>query len=292
MSDFPLAIITDEVSQDLKTIVRFAKNFDLSGIEIRSLYGKAFKDLTTDDVREIGKTLKGDGLKIAGCASPVFKCHLDRPEEITQHLEIFKHSVEKAMAWDCDLIRVFTFLRRSNPSTLEDLKEAASHFSKLQEAVKGTKIRIGIENEFTTLVGNGEETRDFMKMVEAPNIGVVWDPCNVVFMPGTGDPVSHDWPLIADRVIHVHVKDARRENGKPPEHCVELGTGIVDFPTQLRDLKKRGYRGWISMETHWRTKALSAEVQHLPAGNVFSADAEPASRICMKHLRDMLEKIE
>ncbi len=285
---FRLAVISDEVSQEIVRVIAFAQEFRLDGIEVRSLFGRAFKDLTPADAREIGSRLGDAGLRVAGCASPVFKCDIDKPAEVAAHLDIFKRAVEKAVAWDCDLVRVFTFFRKNTPSTPRDIQNAASYFPRLLEVVKGTKVRIGVENEYTTIVGNGAETRDFLKHVDSSAVGVVWDPCNVVFMPGSGDPVAVDYPMVAERVIHVHAKDARRENGKPPEHCSELGKGDVALRNQITELKRRNFKGWLSLETHWRAKPLSAEAQHLPGGHVFSADAEPSTRICMKHLLEML----
>jgi sugar phosphate isomerase/epimerase len=287
---FPLAVISDEVSQDIVRVVSFAKEFELDGIEVRSLFGRAFKDLTKEDVRHIRSRFSDNGIKVAGCATPVFKCNIDNAQEIAEHIDIFKRSVEKAVEWDCDLLRVFTFLRKSTPSTEKELDAAASHFPKLLEAIKGTNLRIGIENEYSTIVGNGAEMSHFLKAVNSPKLGVVWDPCNVVFMPDTGNPVEKDYPLLADQVIHFHVKDAARK-GHVAEHCVEVGKGEIDFSTQLKELKQRGYKGWVSLETHWRKKELSKEAAHLPAGHAFSADAEPASRICMTNLIQMIERL-
>ena len=285
---FPLAIISDEVSQDLQRVIAFAREFKLDGIEVRSLLGRAFKDLTKADVREIGSGLNEAGLKIAGCASPVFKCDILQPAEVAKHMDLFKRSVESAVAWNCDLVRVFTFHRKNTPSTSDDLKRAAEHFPKLLDAIKGTNVRIGVENEYTTMVGNGQELVDFFKLVDSPHMGVVWDPCNVVFMPGKSDPIANDYPMVADRVIHVHVKDAKWQDGKPPEHCAELGKGAVNFPGLFSQLQQRKYSSWVSLETHWRSAALSAETQHLPAGHGFSANAEPASRVCMATLKKLL----
>ena len=122
-------------------------------------------------------------------------------------------------------------------------------------------------------------------MPQSPQFGVVWDPCNCIYLDGTNDPIRDDFPAIAGQVIHVHFKDAKRDGSKPALKCVELGKGSIDFPAHLRDLKARGYRGWIALETHWRSIPLNDEVQHLPAGYSFSANAEPASRICMAHLQ-------
>lgn len=289
---FPLAIISDEVSQDIERVLAFAREFQLDGIEVRSLFGRAFKDLTAEDARTIRSRFQDAGLRVAGCAAPVFKCDLDKPADAAAHLDIFKRAVEKAVDWDCDLVRVFTFHRLHTPSTPEEIRRAASHFPAMLDVVKGTRVRIGIENEYSTIVGNGAEMRDFLKLVSSPSVGIVWDPCNVLFMPGAGDPVTESYPLIAERVIHVHAKDARRENGKPPEHCSELGRGEVSFPKQIAELKRRGYKGWLSLETHWRAKALSAEAQHLPAGHGFSEGAESSSRLCMKTLVGMLGEVE
>lgn len=286
---FPLAVITDEVSQDLERVIAFARDFQLGGVEVRSLFGRAFKDLTKADIRKIKTRFEETGLKVVGCAAPVFKCDIDRGTEIREHLDIFKRTIDIALEWNCDLIRVFTFLRKENPSATDNIRRAADHFPKLLEAIRGTHLRIGVENESTTIVGTGAESKAFFDHVQSPLVGLVWDPCNVMFIPGTGDPVNQDYPLIADRVIHFHVKDARREKGKAPGFCVELGKGEIDYRKQLEKLKAHGYRGRVSLETHWRAQALSAEVAHLPAGDAFSANAEPASRICMENLLKLLE---
>jgi L-ribulose-5-phosphate 3-epimerase len=289
---FPVAIITDEVSQELPDVVKFAKDFQLDGIEVRSLFGKAFKDFTKADTKEIRSQILDAGFKIVGCASPVFKCSIDQPSEISLHLDIFKRSVEMAYEWDCKMVRVFTFLRKSTPSTERDLEAAASHFKPLLDAVKGTDITIGVENEYSCMVGNGWEGKKFMDLVNSPSAGIVWDPCNVLFMPGSGKPVQDDFPLVADRTIHFHVKDAQRKNGNTPEHCIEVGAGELDFPAQLAALKNGGFRGYVSLETHWRKVQMSKEEAHLPAGYAFSKGGDETSRICMTNLLKMMEKIE
>lgn len=287
-----LGILTDEVSQELDDVIRFAQEFKLDGIEVRSLFGRAFKDLTKDDLTRIAKAAKDNGFAIAGAASPVFKCNLDSDSEIADHIELFKRSVEAAQTLGTDIVRVFAFLRRSHPSTSDDLKRAASHFPKLLDIVRGTGIKVGLENESSCIVATGPETKEFLShLPQDPQLTVVWDPCNVLYVSGKNDPVHDDFPIVADRVGHVHFKDAKRSgNGEPAPTCLELGTGSVDFPGQLKALKSRGYNGWITLETHWRVVPLDAETQHLPAGYGFSANAEPASRICMQHLQRWVDE--
>lgn len=284
-----LSILTDEVSQDLTDVLRFAKDLQLEGIELRSLNGKAFKDLTPSEVKEVRTRCDDAGLKISGAATPVFKCDLDSPEQIAEHVELFKRSVDAALTLGCEVVRVFTFLRRTHPANSGDLKRAASHFPKLLELVRGTSAIVGVENEASCIVATGGETREFLShLPRDPQLGVVWDPCNVIYLDDVGDPVHDEYPKIADRVIHVHIKDAKREGKKAAPECLEVGTGEIDFPAQFAALKERGYDGWVTLETHWRSVRLDAESQHLPAGYAFSANAEPASRICMAHLKKLV----
>jgi sugar phosphate isomerase/epimerase len=281
-----LAILTDEVSQDLSTILRFAKDFSLDGIELRSVGGKAFRDLSPGEISEIAARCRDAGLTVCGCATPVFKCPVDSKPDIAEHVDLFRRSLDAAHTLNAGIVRVFTFLRRDKLTADDDLRRAADAFPALLDAARGSGIIVGVENEASCLVGHGREMAAFLAhLPENPQLGVVWDPCNVLYLEGDNDPVRDDFPLIASRVMHVHVKDAKRNGTQPAETCVELGAGQVDLPAQLSVLRERGYHDWITLETHWRTVPLDSESQHLPAGHAFSANAEPASRVCMEHLQ-------
>src|SRR3954470_21318155 len=94
-------ILSDEVSQDLPVIRAFVREFKLPGIELRSFSGRAFKDLTRDDVTLIADTARDEGWKIFGCSTPVFKCALDDAAAIREHREIFQRSLEAARSLAC-----------------------------------------------------------------------------------------------------------------------------------------------------------------------------------------------
>jgi sugar phosphate isomerase/epimerase len=48
----------------------------------------------------------------------------------------------------------------------------------------------------------------------------------------------------------MHCKDVVRNGDK--YEWMKMGAGIIDYVGQYRALKKDGYRGVISLETHWR----------------------------------------
>src|SRR5688500_2201148 len=102
--------ISDEVSQELALLRAFVREFKLPGIELRSFAGRAFRDLTREDVAAIGTAARDDGWTIFGCSTPVFKCDIDDAAAIKEHREIFKRSLDVARTLNSNLLRVFTFL--------------------------------------------------------------------------------------------------------------------------------------------------------------------------------------
>ena len=51
---------------------------------------------------------------------------------------------------------------------------------------------------------------------------------------------------LAPYIVHTHAKDGVRIDGQARE--VALGTGSVDFPLWMSELKKHGYRGFLTIE--------------------------------------------
>lgn len=293
MPTFPsdITIITDEISQDLPDIVRLVKDFKLPGIELRSMFGRAFKDLTKADIAEVKRVARGEGWKIFGCSSPVFKCDIDDAAAVRAHVEEFRRSLAVAQELDCDLVRVFTFLRRSPAENRTLLPRVAQHLGELREVAKGTRVRLGIENEHSCIVGTAEEAAALLALLPDPQFGVVWDPCNVLYVPGAPAEATTGFAAILPRLFHIHVKDARRVAPKPgalQAVATPVGLGDVGWRAHIAAIQRSGYRGLMSLETHWRVEALAEESLHLPAGYGFSKGGQEASRVCLHNLRELL----
>ncbi len=118
-------------------------------------------------------------------------------------------------------------------------------------------------------IETGRESADtlvsFLDTVNRPNIGVNFDPGNFIVY-GTDDP-GHALQVLGNRIEGVHAKDARRsarpgiDYGGP----AALGTGDVDLPGLLADLRNTGYCGPLLIECGSRdagldTVATAAEV--------------------------------
>lgn len=283
--------ITDEVSQEIADVVRVVKEFQLPGIELRSMFGRAFKDLTAADVAEVRRTAKAEGWKIYGCSSPVFKCEIDDDAAIKTHVDLFKRSVEIANELECDLIRVFTFLRRPPAENATLMPRVAELLQQLLPIARAGRVRIGIENEHSCVIGSGPEAMAVLALLPDPQFGIVWDPCNVLYVPGAPEKATTDFAKIRSRIFHIHAKDAARVSPKPgalQAVAMPVGLGDVGWRTHLPEIIGSGYDGMISLETHWRVEAIAEEILHLPAGYAFSKGGEEATRVCLHNLRALL----
>jgi len=285
---FKLSVITDEVSQDLESASKFAKDFNLEGVELRNVWGKPPQNLLEESNR-IKKILAKYELKVSAIASPFFKADLNNPKEYAKHLEILKRCIELAKNLETNIIRGFTFWRTG--SLEEHIDEIIEKFQKPLEIVESEDIILGIENEPATFVGNGRELHQFLNRVKSKNVKAVWDPGNVIFDPSGEVPYPDGYRYVRGEIVHVHIKDGIRkgEGGKP--EWVPFGEGEVDYRGQLKALKDDGYDGYLSLETHWRLKKIPKDLIIKPSGEVYSSLREESSRICMKNLKNMLREI-
>lgn len=283
-----LSVISDEVSQDPAVVARFVRDHGLAGFELRSMFGRAFKDLTARDVAEIRALAVGEGWRIHGCATPVFKCELDDAAAVKENMDVFRRSLDVARELQCGLVRVFTFLRRPGTVSNVAVERIALHLTALADLAASAGVRIGIENESSCRIGSGAELLRLSEVLVHPAAGWIWDPCNVLYVPGARGPATSGFSGFMGRIVHVHVKDAvRTPDGDSPARPTPVGEGDVGWRDHLGEIRRSGYAGLLSLETHWRRKELGKELLHLPAGDAFSAGGDEASRICMARLIDL-----
>ena len=278
--------ISDEVSQYPLVVAAFARRHGFAGIELRSMFGRSFRDLTRADVAEIARIMTDQGLQVLGCATPVFKCALADAAQRAEHVEIFRRSVEIAVALGAPLLRVVTFLRGARAPDDAELAQAAEHINQLL-ALCPAGLKIGVENEASCLMGTGAETERFLRNGADDRLTLIWDPCNVLYVPGFGGTATAGFPRIASRVGHVHVKDASRTTDGAEAR--KMGDGQTGWQSHFGEIDRSGYRGRFSLETHWRRRTLDSASLHLPGGFGFSDGGEAASEACCEAILEMLK---
>jgi L-ribulose-5-phosphate 3-epimerase len=259
---FALAAITDEFSPDLDTAVRAIADIGMTGVELRVVFGKNIIDLTDAELDRARGIVAARGLEIVSIASPLLKCVLpDSPDvdsRFQQDIFASRHTFEDqprlagrafeiAERTGARIIRVFSYWRTVRPEACFDRIVRALEDLAVQAAPHGRII--GLENEHACNIATAAETARVLAAVNHPNLKVVWDPANAYISGETPYPDGYR-RLPVDRIVHVHAKDCRVEGHHPIWGA--LGECGVDWKGQISALAEDGYKGYISLETHWQ----------------------------------------
>jgi L-ribulose-5-phosphate 3-epimerase len=275
-----LGVITDEISEDFEHALSACTELGIRDIELRSLWNTSIVDQTDDDLRRIERMIVDGGFNVCGIASPFLKCHVSGEGEAAgrthsastasrdEQWDVLARSLQVANRLDAPMVRAFSFWRVEDPTSVrEDL------LAVLQEATVRTKAAgklLGLENEYACNIATGEEAAWYLERIDDPTLGLIWDPGNIAAL-GV-QPTADDYGSIADRVLHVHVKDAvSLDLG---DGFTVIGDGVVGWDEQLRLLAAQGYDGVLSLETHFAldgdheagTRACAAALRELATG--------------------------
>jgi L-ribulose-5-phosphate 3-epimerase len=270
VNQFKLGIIADEVSQDFEQALAWLKGFGLHWVELRFLWNKYVVDLPPDDVKRAKDLLDKYQMKVSVVDSPYFKTLLPGTQsrfsdpktdplqsDFAKQDAILERAIARAKDFDADKIRIFAFLRISDPQSV--FERIAKELDRSAVVAKGAGIRLLLENEFTCNVATGRESAKMLEMVKSPAMGLNWDPGNA-YAAGELKPYPDGYDVIdKKRLWHLHLKDAAPAPKGQEANWRPIGGGEIDYVGQFRALLKDGYTGTMSLETHYLNAAKNKE---------------------------------
>jgi len=261
---FKLSVINDEIAADFGRAAEVAaQDFGLQLIELRALWGKNIMRLDAKEIAEARRILEKYKLRVSSIASPIFK--VDWPGAPTskfspkrdqfgadytfeQQDELLERGLELTRVFQVDRIRIFDFWRLDDPKPYraamdQKLIAAAAQAGKRQ-------VTLLLENEPSCNTATGAESQRTLNAVRSPNFKLNWDPGNAASRGEIAYPDGYSH-LPKNRIGYMHCKDVVHGAADKYE-WMKMGGGIIDYVGQYRALKKDGYRGVVSLETHWR----------------------------------------
>jgi sugar phosphate isomerase/epimerase len=269
VNEFKLGVITDEITQDFEHALAWANGFGLRWVEVRFLWNKYVTELSSEEVKKAKDLLAKHNLKVSVVDSPYFKTQLPGTEskfvngkpdplqsDFSQQNGILERAIARAKEFDTDKVRIFSFLRVSDPHTVFD--RVAKELERTAGVAQKDGIRLVLENEFSCNVATGEEGASMLEAVKSPALGLNWDPGNAYDAGETPFPNGYE-TLDKKRIWHMHLKDAA-PGAKPGEsQWMPIGSGKIDYVGQFRALIKNAYEGTMSLETHYLNAAKNKE---------------------------------
>ena len=254
------SVITDEISMDLGHALDVMKEYGCTGAEIRSAWGANIGDLTDEQTDEALRLLDKAGLEVCCLASPLFKCelvdvagqsvgntHQATARTAQEQMDLLKRLHKRANQFGTNMMRTFAYWRRGELTPQVEDAIAAGMADAIKYA-EDNGIVLLMENEHDCYLSTGAETARFLSRINSPALRACWDPGNGFF---AGErPFPEGYNAVRNFVAHVHVKDAELlASGK--YRFIVAGEGEVDFKGQFAALKADGYKGYVSIETHY-----------------------------------------
>jgi L-ribulose-5-phosphate 3-epimerase len=280
----PIGAITDEFSLEPTVALDAMAKLGMTIAELRLIGNRNVIDLTDDEIRALRGEVEKRGMRVLSIASPVLKCVLpDAPAlderfqqdvfgsayTIADQPRLAKRAMEIAEIAGAKFIRVFSYWRTIAPERCHDRIVSALRALADQAGERG--LVIGLENEHACNVATGAEAGRILASLDHPALKSIWDPANAFILGETPFPDGYS-KLPATRVAHVHAKDCVIKGHTPTWGA--LGEMDVDWRGQIAALKRDGYAGAISLETHWRGA---------------DGDRLKASIICGANLRELVK---
>lgn len=287
-SPFRVAVITDEITQDLGRALEIAsKDFGMDWVELRGLWNKNIMALDAKEIEEARQLLEKYHLRVTDIGSPLFKVdwpgaplssyspqrrdQYNADYTFDQQDEVLERTIELAHAFQTDRVRCFDYWRLNDPAPYraamdEKLVAAAGKYAK-------ANIILLLENEYECNTATSTEAVRTLNTVRAPNFMLNWDPGNAAMR---GDDVFPEGyaRIPFKRIGHVHVKDCVRKPDGSGFQWAAMGKGMIDWTGQFRALKNDGYHYATSLETHWHG----------------AGTPEASTRICWAAMKEELQK--
>ena len=175
---------------------------------------------------------------------------------IDEHLKL----VRWIKGFGCTHLKINTGQRRPEGTTTADLKQMAKTMNVLGRRISDEGLKFGVHAHLWTQLQDRKEIDQLMDLTDPNHVYLVLDTGHIN-MAGI-DPVELT-SVYANRIVEFHLKDCKPEDrgghkGPTPKRegyadkgkriFYELGKGGVDFPTILAVLRKKHWKGWLTVE--------------------------------------------
>jgi sugar phosphate isomerase/epimerase len=128
----------------------------------------------------------------------------------------------------------------------ESTKAAIAHIRELAKLAADSGVKLAVKPHVGQAIHNGETGLRLMNEVDAPALGLNFDPSHLFRANETPQEVASRW---GSRILASHFRDCPWREGSPGEPWQQIpGRGAVDIPSTLEALKDAGYAGPLNLE--------------------------------------------
>lgn len=237
----------------LEQVIAAARRYGYDGVELRLLDGEVIgADLPRDERARVRRLFNEAGLPIVAVDTSIRLASTDDPQATGRDLARF---LELAHDWRAPLLRVFGGPWPEGASADQAFARVARLVEQAVPAAERLGVAIALETHDT--FSSAKTVAEVLRRVPSPSFGALWDTHHPYRMDESPREVLS---VLDDRILLVHVKDARRRDDG--WELVLLGEGEVPVKQSVEALQRHGYDGWISVEWEkkWHPEIAEPEV--------------------------------
>lgn len=269
-----LTVITDEVGQDLEEVLRLIAPFQLTHVELRTIWNKNIVLFSDAELQRLKRVLDAHDLAVSVISGPIFKCmlptsrlHRKKKKSFTfnteYNLSFIDRVIEIADFMGCDKVRAFSFFKGVFPPDRAEawpyvVDQVREYVGKAKDANK----TVVLENEGPCWVDSMDACCRLLEEIPDPHLQLICDPGNFYMAKPKHVYAPADYDPIISRTGHMHVKDPKR---KIPFFALfgVVGEGKIDYPGIFQRYLDHGYEGFFSLETHSLRKRQERSIASL-----------------------------
>lgn len=284
------SFITDEATQSFDEAVAFAKAYHLQGLELRSVADTAIDLVPEKTLKHWRQQLDNEGLAVSCLSGSFYKCDIPDSGTLENEMVKLERLCDAADILGCRLIRGFSFFAPAQGRL--SAQQLAPFFESPATLLRKRGKQLLLEADPSVNTTNHWQLASLLSLLDNPCFGAIYDPGNDLYDSEGERPYPEGYEAVAPWLRHVHIKDAALDADGQPQ-CMKPGTGQVDYPGLLRRLIKDGYKGWLSLETHYRIGQSLTEAQmRTPFGGSFSSGGMAATAESAMALEELLAQAQ
>ncbi|NLO82869.1 MAG: sugar phosphate isomerase/epimerase [Clostridiales bacterium] len=235
-----------------------AHRLGFEAIEIRGMEGKMHADEITrffpENEAETKRKLKEYNLKICVFGTSVIFHDAEKYDSMIQE---GKTAIDVCSRMEIPYIRVFGDKIPSAEIKDQVIANVIRGIRELCSYARGKNVKVlqEVHGDFNT-VENITAVIEGVK--DCPEFGLVWDIAHSDREYGDDYMEFYSW--IKPYILHTHIKDHKRNNGK--FDLCPVGEGDIPIRDIIKTLKADGYTGYFSFEWEkkWHPELMDAEI--------------------------------
>ena len=239
MNRLKLGIVLETTGLPIRAALEQAAKLAVDGVQIDAVGDIAPDTLTGTGRREFRNLMRSSNLELSALNCPLRR-GLDNPENLQPRLEHLRKVMQ--LAFDLGARKIVAPL----PKILEDAKSSkAVTLREALLALAGYGDRTGTQVALECGLDSAEKTRDYLATFDTANLAVNFDPAN--FLMNGFEPIGAI-PILGNRIIHSHARDARMATVSGGAQEVPVGDGDIEWMMYLATLESIDYHGYLVVD--------------------------------------------